>query len=235
MGWRYLPLMHLRLLIPALATVGLVAVSALPEAHAEGIAAPAAVTSVLANFTSNPQTAMATWSAWAGQEPMRWTFKAIDRSVCAIDSARVTRCHSYDRNPSGKGFMTKGDTTYTLANNKRQIFNWNGRWVYNNLGTDVNPITATGNFVPYDPWNPWLTVGIPVTTAVGKGSWLEVTSTNVKGGDDTTAVYVTRVSPDGLKAQLLGESKAGTVSITEDIVITNVPNISVPKASKQKL
>ena len=131
--------------------------------------------------------------------------------------------------------MTKGDTTYTMPNHKRQIFDWNGRWVYNNLGTDVNPITATGNFVPYDPWNPWLTEGIPVTTAVGKDGWLEVTSTNVKGGDDTTAVYVTRVSPDGLKAQLLGESKAGKVSIAEDIIITNVPTITVPKASKQKL
>jgi len=227
--------MRMRFLVPAVATVALAAVIGTPAAHAAGITPPTSVTSALAGFGKNPQTAMATWVAWAGQEPMRWTFVAIDRSVCALDSAGVSRCRSYDRNPSGKGFMTKGDTTYTMPNHKRQIFNWTGRWVYNNVGTSVNPITATGNFVPYDPWNPWLTEGIPVTTAIGKDGWLEVTSTNVKGGDDTTAVYVTRVSPDGLKAQLLGESKTGKVSITEDIVITHVPTIAVPKASKQKL
>ena len=227
--------MRFRRLIPALATCALAVVIVVPPAHADAISAPATVTSALAAFTTNPRVAMSTWTAWAGQETMRWTFVAIDRSVCAIDSARVTRCRSYDRNPSGKGFMTKGDTTYTLANDKRQIFNWNGKWVYNNLGVSVNPITATANFVPYNPWNPWLTEGIPVTTSIGKDGWVEVTSQNVKGGDDTTAVYVTRVSPDGLKAQLLGESKSGEVSITEDIVITNVPIIVVPKASKQRL
>ncbi|MEI8261328.1 MAG: hypothetical protein WCG77_07470 [Actinomycetes bacterium] len=226
--------MRIRFLTAAV-IVALSAVLAVPAAQADSVTPPAPVTSALATFTNNPQTAMATWSAWAGRQPMRWTFVAIDRSVCAIDSAGVSRCRSYDRNPSGKGFMTKGDTTYTLPNHKRQIFNWNGRWVYNDVGTNVNPITATGNFVPYDPWNPWLTAGIPVTTSIGKDGWVEVTSTNVKGGDDTTAVYVTRVSPDGLKAQLLGESKTGTVSIAEDIVITNVPTITVPKASKQKL
>jgi hypothetical protein len=204
-------------------------------AQAGGVTPPPAVTSALAGFTKNPQTAMATWAAWAGRQTMRWTFVAIDRSVCALDAAGVTRCRSYDANPNGRGFMKKGDTTYTLPHHKRQVFNWNGRWVYNNLGADVNPITSTSNFVPFDPWNPWLTEGIPVTTAVGKDGWVEVTSSNVKGGDDTTAVYVTRVSPDGLKAQLLGESKAGKVSITEDIVITAVPPIVVPQATKQRL
>ena len=227
--------MRIRLLTLGLAPVVLAALIAVPSAHADAISAPATVTSALAAFTTNPQAAMSTWSAWAGHQPMRWTFVAIDRSVCAIDSARVTRCRSYDRNPSGNGFMTKGDTTYTLANHKRQIFNWYGKWVYNDLGVSVNPITATANFVPYNPWNPWLTEGIPVTTSIGKDGWVEVTSTNVKGGDDTTAIYVTRVAPDGSKAQLLGESKAGKVSITEDIVITPVPTITVPKASKQKL
>jgi len=232
--WRYLRAMRFRFLtvvsIAAMATV-----MSVPAAQADGIAPPATVTSALATFAANPQAAMSTWSAWAGRQPMRWTFVAIDRSVCAIDSAGVSRCRSYDRNPNGKGFMTTGDTTYTMPNHKRQIFNWNGRWVYNDVGTNVNPVTATGNFVPYDPWNPWLTKGIPVTTSIGKDGWAEVTSTNVKGGDDTTAVYVTRVSPDGLKAQLLGESTAGEVSISEDIVITPVPTITVPKASKQKL
>lgn len=221
--------------LAALSLAGAATLAAAPVAGAAPIDVPADVASALANFSSDPQTAMATWTAWAAQQPMttRGVDQDIDRADCRIDSAGVSWCTVYERNPSGKRWK-RVSSTYTLANGKTQVFKSDGKWVRNNFGADNNPITNSDRLYSYDYWTPWNTPGVQYDASVGTDGWYTVQSQNPSVGDDQYPVLMVKVSPDGTRAQFLQQYQDGKVAVLQTLTLKDVPRIKVPQSTKQR-
>lgn len=220
--------------VMAATLAGGLAIALAPSASAE-VSPPTDVSSALATFTADPKAAMTTWVDWAQDQPMTTASTSIEARVnCRIDAAGVSRCASFDPRPSGKGWKRAG-VTYTLANDKTQIFSYKGQWVRNNFGADVNPFTNTDRFYSYDYWLPWLTKGVTYDTFVDSDGWLSVQEQNPKVGDDQYPVTMVKVSPDGLQAKFLQQDQDGKVGISQTITLTDVPAIAVPDSVKQRL
>jgi hypothetical protein len=218
----------------AAAVAGGLALGVAPAAVAD-VSVPTEVSSALATFSTDPKGAMSTWVDWAQDQPMKTASSSVEARVnCRIDAAGVSRCTSFDPNPSGKGWKRAG-VTYTLANDTTQIFKFKGKWVKNNFGADQNPFTNTERFYSYDYWLPWLTQGVTYDTFVDSNGWLSVQEQNPKVGDDQLPVTMVKVSPDGLQATFLQQYQDGKVAITQNITLTDVPAIQVPNAVKQRL
>jgi hypothetical protein len=199
------------------------------------VTVPPDVATALQSFSANPQAAMTAWVGWARTQPMTFTNTAVSGKVsCAIDAASVTKCQDFDPNLDTTGYISRG-TTYTLANNKTQVFKFHGAWVRNNFGANANPFTNTRRFYPYNYWLPWLTPGVPVATSVGTDGWYTVTAQNKNPGDDQSQVTVVRVAPDGLHAQFLQQSGKGKVDVRKTITLRDVPPIKVPASTPQHL
>lgn len=216
------------------ALVGGLALGMAPGASAE-VSVPSGVSSALTTFSTDPKGAMTAWVDWAQDQSMTSSSVAAEGRVnCRIDSAGVSRCVSFEPNASGKGWKRAG-VTYTLANDKTQVFRSQGKWVKNNYGADQNPFTNTDRFYSYDYWLPWLTKGVTYDTFVDSDGWLSVQEQNPKVGDDQYPVTMVKVSPDGLQAKFLQQDQDGKVGITESITLKDVPTIQVPNAVKQRL
>lgn len=216
----------------ALAVAGGLALASAPAASAE-VSVPADVSTALSTFPTDPRGAMTAWVDWAQDQPMTTAYSAPGARVnCRIDSAGVTKCVTDV--PAGKGWKRYG-VTYTLANDKTQVFKYKGQWVRNNDGADQNPFTNTSRFYSYDYWLPWLTTGIPIDTFVDSNGWLSVQEQNTKPGEDQYPVTMVKVSPDGLTAKFLQQDEDGKVGASQTITLTDVPPIKVPQSTKQRL
>lgn len=219
--------------LAAITLAGALALSLAPSATA-AVTVPPDVATALAAFPTNPQGAMNSWVAWAQTQAMTTEESSVQARVdCRIDSAGVSRCTSYTPNPSGKKWNREG-VTYTLANDKTQIFKSKGRWVRNNFGADQNPFTNTSRFYSYDYWLPWLTSGLTYSTFVDSDGWYSIQEQNTKGGDDELPVTMVKVSPDGLTAKFLQQYQDGKVAISQAITLQDVPAINVPQSTKQQ-
>lgn len=227
-----------RLIRPLIALSVAVSVSltvAPSAAAAPVVAVPPEVTSALAGFGNNPEQAINTWTAWAAQQPMttRGTNQNIDRADCRIDSSGVSSCTVYERNPPGKKWNRVG-VTYTLANERTQVFKRDGKWVRNNYGASNNPITNSDRLYSYDYWTPWTTPGVQYDTSVGSDGWYTVQSQNPTVGDDEYPVLMVKVSPDGTRAQFLQQYQDGKVAALQSLTLKDVPRIKVPQSTKQR-
>lgn len=217
----------------ALAVAGGLMLASAPSASAE-VSVPTDVSAALGTFSSDPRGAMTTWVTWAQAQPMTTAESGPGSRVnCAIDSAGVSKC--VDFVPKAKGIGWKRDSvTYTLANDRTQVFKSKGQWVRNNFGADQNPFTNTDRFYPYDYWLPWLTSGVPIDTFIDPDGWLSVQEQNTKGGDDRYPVTMVKVSPDGLTAKFLQQYQDGRLAVGQTITLTDVPAINVPQSTKQR-
>ena len=210
------------------------ALGVVPVAHAE-VAVPTDVAAALATFPTAPQAATTAWVNWAKNQSMTTASVAVDaKNNCRIDAKGVSKCTLYVPKVPGKGWVRYG-VTYTLANDRTQIFKSKGKWVKNEFGADINPFTNTSRFYPYDYWLPWLTAGVPVTTSVDANGWYVVRSQNVTPGDDQLPVTAVMIAPDGLHAKFLQQYQDGKVASTQTITLRDVPAIKVPQAVKQKM
>lgn len=220
-----------RPLMALVVATGLAVVSA-PSASAD-VSVPTDVSTALSSFPTDPRGAMTAWVTWAQTQPMRTAESGPGaRVTCAIDAAGVSKCVDFVPKAQGKGWKRDG-VTYTLANDRTQVFKSKGQWVRNNLGADQNPFTNTDRFYPYDYWLPWLTAGVPIDTFVDADGWRSVQAQNTKGGDDQFPVTMVKVSPDGLSAQFLQQHQDGKVAVSQTIRLTDVPDINVPQSTKQ--
>ncbi len=227
----------------SLAAAGLAAACALAAAPvaSAAVTVPPDVSAALATFTTDPQGAMTTWVDWAEDQPMVTALTAPNgRTDCRMDAAGVSRCVNYSPNPSNakkpasKKWVRDG-VTYTLANEKTQVFKYKGKWVRNDLGADMNPFTNTSQFYSYDYWLPWSTPGLPVDASVDTNGWYSVQVQNPKAGDDQYPVTMVLVSPDGLKAQFWQQYEDGRIAVKETITLRDVPSIKVPQSTKQRI
>lgn len=217
----------------ALAVAGGLALASAPTASAD-VSVPTSVSTALSSFPTDPQGAMTSWVTWAQVQPMRTALEGPGSRVnCTIDAAGVSKCVSFVPNAKGTGWK-RDSVTYTLANDRTQIFKSKGQWVRNNVGADQNPFTNTDRFYPYDYWLPWLTAGVPIDTFVDSDGWLSVQEQNTKGGDDQLPVTMVKVSPDGLTATFLQQYQDGKVAVSQTITLTDVPAINVPQSTKQQ-
>jgi len=155
------------------------------------------------------------------------------RVNCNIDAAGVSKCTDFVPNPSGKNWKRYG-VTYTLANDKTQVFKSKGKWVRNNFGADINPFTNTSRFYSYDYWLPWLTPSVKYSTFIDSDGWYSVQEQNPKMGDDQSPVTMVKVSPDGLTAKFLQQDQDGKIVESQTITVTDVPSINVPQSTKQQ-
>lgn len=220
--------------LAATAVSGALVLSLAPAASA-AVTLPPDVATSLATFPTDPKGAMTAWVAWAQDQPMTTASTAPGARVnCRIDSAGVSRCVNEVPAGSGKGWK-RYSVTYTLANEKTQVFKYKGQWVRNNFGADQNPFTNTSRFYNYDYWLPWSTPGIPIDTFVDSDGWFSVQEQNTKPGDDQYPVTMVKVSPDGLTAKFLQQYQNGKVGVTQTIRLTDVPAINVPQSTKQRL
>lgn len=212
----------------------LMVVTGLGAAPATAVTTPPEVTAALQGFDQDPQAAMTTWLGWASTQPMHvvtvWTDWA--KNDCIIDAADVTRCVHYEQTYTNKGKpkgLKRVDAIYTLSDGT-QVFKLRGKWVSNRLGADTNPLTNWKRYYPYNYWLPWTGKNVPVTAATDADGWHAVTARNLKPGDDQAEVTVVRVSPDGLQAQFIQQSKKGEVAVTTTVTLTDIAPISVPKS-----
>lgn len=216
----------------ALAVAGGLALISAPSTSA-AVSVPSDVSTALVSFPTDPRGAMTAWVTWAQTQPMTTTQTGPGaRVTCAIDATGVSKCVDFVPKAKGKGWK-RDSVTYTLANDRTQVFMSKGQWVRNNFGADQNPFTNTGRFYPYDYWLPWLTSGVPIDTFVDSDGWLSVQEQNTKGGDDQYPVTMVKVSPDGLTAKFLQQYQDGKVAISQTITLTDVPAINVPQSTKQ--
>lgn len=219
--------------LAAIALAGAMVFTIAPTATA-AVTVPPDVATALATFPTDPKGAMTTWVGWAERQPMTTALTSVESRVnCSLDAAGVSRCVSFVPNPSGKGWNRYG-VTYTLANDKTQVFKSKGKWVRNNFGADQNPFTNTSRFYSYDYWLPWLTSGLTYSTFVDSDGWYSVQEQNTKGGDDQFPVTMVKVSPDGLTAKFLQQYQDGKVAISQTITLQDVPAINVPQSTKQQ-
>lgn len=217
----------------ALAVAGGLALASAPTASAD-VSVPTSVSTALSSFPTDPRGAMTSWVTWAQVQPMRTALEGPGSRVnCTIDAAGVSKCVDFVPKAKGKGWK-RDSVTYTLANDRTQIFKSKGQWVRNNFGADQNPFTNTDRFYPYDYWLPWLTAGVPIDTFVDSDGWLSVQEQNTKGGDDQLPVTMVKVSPDGLTAKFLQQYQDGKVAVSQTITLTDVPAINVPQSTKQQ-
>jgi hypothetical protein len=217
----------------AIAITGALALSFAPSATA-AVTVPPNVATALATFPTDPKGAMNSWVGWAQTQPMGTSETGPGARVdCRIDSAGVSRCTSYAPNPSGKKWNREG-VTYTLANDKTQVFKSKGRWVRNNFGADINPFTNTSRFYSYNYWLPWLTSGVKYDTFVDPDGWFSVQSQNPTVGDDQYPVTMVKVAPDGLTAKFLQQYQDGKIAVGQTITLQDVPAVNVPQATKQQ-
>lgn len=222
----------LRPLVTAAVTAGVLLAASSPATAA--VTVPADVASALAAFPTDPKAAMTSWVTWAQSQPMTTASTAPGARVnCRIDSAGVSRCVNYSPNPSGRKWVRDG-VTYTLANDRTQVFTSQGTWVKNNLGADQNPFTNTDRYYSYDYWLPWLTPGVQYDAFVDPDGWYSVQEQNPKPGDDQSPVTMVKVSPDGLTAKFLQQYQDGRIAISQTIRLRDVPSINVPAATKQR-
>ena len=219
--------------LAAIALVGVMALAVAPTATA-AITVPPDVATALGTFQTDPKAAMTTWVDWAQKQPMTTALASVESRVnCSIDSAGVSKCVTSVPNSSGKGWKRYG-VTYTLANDKTQIFKSKGKWVQNNFGADVNPFTNTSRFYSYDYWLPWLSKDVKYETFVDSDGWLSISEMNPKNADDQYPVTMVKVSPDGLVAKFLQQYQDGKIAISQTITLQDVPAINVPQATKQR-
>lgn len=220
----------------ALAAAALTMTAAPAATAVTTVPVPANVSTALANFSNDPTTAVETWTDWAAQQPMttRGTNQGIDRQDCRIDSAGVSWCTVYERNPSGKKWVRE-QVIYTLANGKTQVFKSDGRWVRNEYGANTNPITNSDRLYSYDYWTPWTTPGVQYDASVGTDGWYTVQSQNPEVGDDQFPVLMVKISPDGTRAQFLQQYQDGRVAVQQTLTLRDVPRIKVPKSTKQRM
>jgi len=207
-----------------------------PVVQAAPIPAPEPVASALAGFEADPQGAMAEWSAWAATQPMRYTLTDKQRrfrSECQIDAARVSNCDDYARiiGRGGRDMGMKRISEVITTADGRQYFRDVPlkKWNSNRFGANTNPITNTSRFYAYNPWQPWGTAGISISTAIGTDGYREVRVSNPAPGDDEPPVTVARVSPDGAKAELVNQNAKGKVLSVNRIAIAEVPAIRIPR------
>ena len=219
--------------LAAIALAGVMALAVAPTATA-AITVPPDVATALGTFQTDPKAAMTTWVDWAQKQPMTTALTSVESRVnCSIDSAGVSKCVTSVPNPSGKGWKRYG-VTYTLANDKTQIFKSKGKWVKNNFGADINPFTNTSRFYSYDYWLPWLTKDVKYETFVDSDGWLSISEMNPKNADDQYPVTMVKVSPDGLVAKFLQQYQDGKIAVSQTITLQDVPAINVPQATKQR-
>ncbi len=205
-------------------------------AQAAPIPAPEPVAAALAGFETDPQAAMSTWSAWASTQPMRSTLTDKPnrfRAVCQIDAAAVSRCDDFARiiGRGGRDMGMKRISEVITTPDRRQYFRDVPlkKWNSNKFGANTNPITNTGRFYDYNPWQPWGAPGITISTTIGKDGFREVRVSNPAPGDDQPAVTVARVSPDGSRAELINQSAKGKTLSTNRIAIADVASIRIPR------
>lgn len=219
--------------LAAIALTGALALGLAPSAAA-AVTVPPNVATSLATFPKDAQGAMNAWVAWAQTQPMTTEQTSEpSRSECRIDSAGVSRCVEYIPNPAGKGWKRSG-VTYTLANDKTQVFKSKGKWVQNNFGADQNPFTNTGRFYSYDYWLPWLTSGVKYDTFVDSAGWYSISEQNPKMGENELPVTMVKVAPDGLSAKFLQQYQDGKIAVSQTITLQDVPAINVPQATKKQ-
>lgn len=212
------------------------AVLVAPAAQAAPVPAPEPVATALAGFESDPQGAMAAWSTWAATQPMKYTLTDKPgrfRAVCEIDAAAVSRCDDYARiiGRGGQDMGMKRISEVITTADRRQFFRDVPlkRWTSNTFGANTNPITNTGRFYSYNPWQPWGAAGISITTATGADGYREIRVINPAPGDDEPPVTVARVSPDGSRAELVNQSAKGKTLSVNRITIAEVPAIRIPR------
>ena len=219
--------------LAAIALTGALALGLAPSAAA-AVTVPPDVATALATFPTDPKGAMTTWVGWAERQPMTTALTSVESRVnCSLDAAGVSRCVSFVPNPSGKGWNRYG-VTYTLANDKTQVFKSKGKWVQNNFGADQNPFTNTRRFYSYDYWLPWLTSGVKYDTFVDSAGWYSISEQNPKMGEDELPVTMVKVAPDGLSAKFLQQYQDGKIAVSQTITLQDVPAINVPQATKKQ-
>lgn len=207
-----------------------------PAVQAAPIPAPEPVVTALAGFETDPQGAMAAWSAWAATQPMRYTLTDKQRrfrSVCQLDAAGASTCDDYARiiGRGGRDMGMKRISEVITTADGRQYFRDVPlkKWNSNKFGANTNPITNTGRFYAYNPWQPWGATGISISTAIGADGYREVRVSNPAPGEDEPPVTVARVSPDGTKAELVDQTAKGKVLSINRISIADVPSIRIPR------
>ena len=223
--------------LAALALAGATSLAVLPAATAAtSVPVPANVSAALADFAGNPKGAVEAWTTWAAEQPMTTTMTnpGIDRTDCRIDTTGVSRCTSYEANPSGKKWNREG-VVYTMANGKTQVIKSKGKWVRNDDGANNNPITNYNRRYSYDYWMPWTTPGVIYDASVGTDGWYTVQSQNPTAGDDQFPVLMVKISPDGTRAQFLQQYEDGKVAVTQTLALREVPRINVPRSTKQRM
>jgi hypothetical protein len=221
------------LLVSAVTAAGLFVA---PVAQAAPIPAPEPVAAALAGFESDPQAAMSQWASWAATQPMRYSLNDKPRrfrSTCQIDVAGTSRCDDYIRiiGRGGRDMGMKRTSEVITTSDRKQYFRDVPlkKWNANKFGTNTNPISNTGRFYSYNPWQPWGTPGISISTSIGAGGYREVRVSNPAPGDDQPSVTVTRVSPDGSKAELIEQTAKGKNLSVNRISIADVAPIKIPR------
>lgn len=207
-----------------------------PAALAAPIPAPEPVVAALATFDSDPVGAMSGWTGWAGTQPMRTTLtdRARDsRAVCLIDAAGVSLCNDFARiiGRGGQDMGMKRISEVITTPERRQYFRDVPlkKWTSNKFGANINPIANTGRFYSYNPWQPWGSPGITISTAIAADGYREVRVSNPSPGDDEPPVTVARVSPDGSKAELIDQSAKGKTLSINRISIADVAAVRIPR------
>lgn len=221
------------LIISTLVAAGLLLA---PVVQAAPIPAPEPVAAALAGFEADPQAAMTAWAGWAATQPMRYSLNDKPRrfrSTCQIDAAGTSRCDDYIRiiGRGGRDMGMKRTSEVITTADRKQYFRdvplkqWNA----NKFGANTNPISNTGRFYSYNPWQPWGTAGIAISTSISADGYRVVRVSNPAPGDDQPAVTVTRVSPDGSKAELIEQTVKGKNLSVNRISLADVATIRIPR------
>jgi hypothetical protein len=207
-----------------------------PVAQAAPIPAPEPVAAALAGFESDPQAAMSEWAGWVATQPMRYSLNDKPRqfrSICQIDAAGTSLCDDFIRiiGRGGRDMGMKRTSEVITTADRKQYFRDVPlkKWNANKFGANTNPVSNTGRFYSYNPWQPWGTPGIAISTSIGADGYREVRVSNPAPGDDQPSVTVTRVSPDGSKAELIEQTVKGKNLSVNRISIADVATIKIPR------